>query len=70
MGFRLLEEERNKGYGTGRAIAHLNFGLEKRNSKRIIKRAIKEDAGSISVLEKLAINSKKMTLIFIGTPGR
>jgi len=55
IGFRFFEEEWNKGYATESAIACINYGFEKLNLKRIVGRAMKENTGSIKVLEKIGL---------------
>lgn len=59
IGFRFFEEEWNKGYATESAIACLNYGFKKLNLKRIIGRAMKENIGSIKVLEKIGLKYEK-----------
>lgn len=61
IGFRFFEEEWNKGYATESAIACLQYGFEKLNLKRIIGRAMKENIGSIKVLEKIGLEYEKDT---------
>ncbi|PJR03093.1 GNAT family N-acetyltransferase [Avrilella dinanensis] len=55
IGFRFFGEEWNKGYATESAIACINYGFEKLNLKRIVGRAMKENTGSIKVLEKIGL---------------
>lgn len=59
IGFRFFEEEWNKGYATESAMACLNYGFEKLNLKQIIGRAMKENTGSIKVLEKIGLKYEK-----------
>ena len=65
IGFRFFEEEWNKGYATESAKACLNYGFENLNLKRIIGRAMKENNGSIKVLEKIGLEYEK-DVIFDG----
>lgn len=55
IGFRFFEEEWNRGYATECASACLNYGFEKLKLERIIGRAMKENIGSIKVLQKIGL---------------
>lgn len=59
IGFRFFEEEWNKGYATESVIACINYGLNELKLKRIIGRAMKENMGSIKVLEKAGLKYEK-----------
>ena len=61
IGFRFFEEVWNKGYATESAKACLNYGFEKLKLKRIIGRAMKENMGSIRVLEKIGLEYEQDT---------
>lgn len=61
IGFRFFEEEWNKGYATESAKACLNYGFKKLKLKRIIGRAMKENIGSIKVLEKIGLKYERDT---------
>lgn len=61
IGFRFFEKVWNKGYATESAKACLNYGFEKLNLKRIVGRAMKENIGSIKVLEKIGLEYEKDT---------
>lgn len=65
IGFRFFEEEWNKGYTTESAIACIHYGFEKLKLKRIIGRAMKENVGSIKVLEKIGLEYEK-NAVFAG----
>ena len=59
IGFRLFEEEWNKGYATESASACLQYGFKNLNLKRIVGRAMKENIGSIKVLEKIGLKYER-----------
>jgi len=61
IGFRFFEEEWNKGYATESAVACVKYGFENLKLKRIIGRAMKENIGSIKVLEKIGLKYEKDT---------
>lgn len=55
IGFRFLEEEWNKGYATECARACIDYGFKYLKLKRIIGRAMKDNIGSIKVLENIGL---------------
>lgn len=55
IGFRFFQECWNKGFATESATACLNFGFQTLKINRIIGRAMKENTGSIKVLEKIGM---------------
>ncbi|WP_159799413.1 GNAT family N-acetyltransferase [Flavobacterium sp. MK4S-17] len=59
IGFRFFEEEWNKGYATESAVACVRYGFENLKLKCIIGRAMKENIGSIKVLEKIGLKYEK-----------
>ncbi len=61
IGFRFFEEEWNKGYATESALACVKYGFENLKLKRIIGRAMKENSGSIKILEKIGLKYEKDT---------
>jgi len=61
IGFRFFEEEWNKGYATESAVACVHYGFEKLKLKRIIGRAMKDNIGSIKVLEKIGLKYEEDT---------
>lgn len=61
IGFRFFEKEWNKGYATESAKACIDYGFEKLKLKRIIGRAMKENIGSIKVLEKIGLEFEQNT---------
>lgn len=61
IGFRFFEEEWNKGFATESAVACVQYGFEKLKLKRIIGRAMKENIGSINVLQKIGLKYEKDT---------
>ena len=59
VGFRFFEEEWNKGYATESAKECLTYGFENLKLKKIIGRAMKDNIGSIKVLEKIGLEYEK-----------
>jgi ribosomal-protein-alanine N-acetyltransferase len=55
IGFRFFKKHWNKGYATESAMACLQLGFEKFNMGTIVGRAMKENAASIRVLEKIGL---------------
>ncbi|WP_040282396.1 GNAT family N-acetyltransferase [Psychroserpens damuponensis] len=62
IGFRFFEKEWNKGFATESAKACINYGFKHLNLKRIIGRAMKENFGSIKVLEKIGMAYERDTI--------
>lgn len=59
IGFRFFETHWNKGYATESAKACITYGFQKLHLKRIIGRAMTENAASIKVLEKIGLTFDK-----------
>ena len=59
IGFRFFKNEWNKGYATESAVACVNLGFEKYKMSEIVGRAMKENTGSIRVLEKIGLTYDK-----------
>ncbi len=55
IGFRLFKEYWNMGYATETAKACIDFGFDKFGMTEIVGRAMKENIGSIKVLEKIGL---------------
>jgi RimJ/RimL family protein N-acetyltransferase len=55
IGFRFFKRYWNKGYATEAAHACLKLGFEKFNMQTIVGRAMKQNSGSIRVLQKLGM---------------
>ncbi len=55
IGFRFFEEHWNKGFATESAKACLEYGFEELGLAEIIGRAMKENLGSVKVLEKIGL---------------
>jgi len=55
VGFRFFKKHWNKGYATESAKACLDLGFEKFELQKIVGRAMKENVGSIRVLEKIGL---------------
>ena len=51
--------DRNKGYATESAKECLTYGFENLKLKKIIGRAMKDNIGSIKVLEKIGLEYEK-----------
>lgn len=58
IGFRFFKKHWNKGYAKETAIKCLDFGFNHLNLKRIVGRAMKNNVGSIKVLEKIGMKFK------------
>ncbi|MBB4807754.1 RimJ/RimL family protein N-acetyltransferase [Chryseobacterium defluvii] len=59
IGFRFFEEYWNKGLATESAEACIRYGFEELDLKRIIGRAMAENAASIKVLQKIGLSFEK-----------
>ncbi len=59
IGFRFFKNYWNKGFATETAKKCLEYGLDELKIDRIIGRAMKENIGSIKVLEKIAMKFKE-----------
>ncbi len=55
IGFRFFEKHWNKGYATESAKACLEYGFTELNLNEIVGRAMKENIGSVKVLEKIGM---------------
>ncbi|MBA6157377.1 GNAT family N-acetyltransferase [Tenacibaculum sp. S7007] len=58
IGFRFYRNYWNKGYATETAKKCLDFGFSKLKIEKIVGRAMKENIGSIKVLEKIGMTFK------------
>lgn len=63
IGFRFFENEWNKGYATESAKKCLDYGFNKLGLPKIIGRAMKQNKGSIRVLEKIGLEYEKDTML-------
>lgn len=68
IGFRFFKKYWNKGFATETANACIDFGCNKLGLTEIIGRAMKENIGSIKVLEKIGLSYFK-TYDFNGHEG-
>lgn len=59
IGFRFFKKFWNNGYATESAKACINYGFEKYKLTKIVGRAMKENIGSIRVLEKIGLKYSK-----------
>lgn len=59
IGFRFLKNYWNKGFATETAKKCLEYGFEALKIDRIVGRAMKENIGSIKVLEKIGMKFKE-----------
>ncbi len=59
IGFRFFKNYWNKGFATETAKKCLEYGLDELKIDRIIGRAMKENIGSIKVLEKIGMKFKE-----------
>jgi len=59
IGFRFFKKHWNKGYATESAEACINLGFSKYKMTEIVGRAMKENLGSIRVLEKIGLTYLK-----------
>jgi ribosomal-protein-alanine N-acetyltransferase len=55
LGYRLFQEEWGKGYGTEAAAACLEYGFRELKMPFIIARAMKENIGSIRIMQKIGM---------------
>lgn len=55
IGFRFFQKYWNKGYATESSLACLQLGFKKFNLSKIVGRAMKDNIGSIKVLEKIGL---------------
>lgn len=62
IGFRFFEQQWNKGYATESTKVCLDYGFKHLNLKRIIGRAMKDNIGSIKVLQKIGLVYEKDVL--------
>jgi RimJ/RimL family protein N-acetyltransferase len=58
IGFRFFKKYWNQGFATETAIRCLEYGFDELKIDRIVGRAMKENVGSIKVLEKLGMKLK------------
>ena len=68
IGFRFHRKYWNKGYATETAKRCIEFGFDVLGIERIVGRAMKENTGSIKVLEKIGMTFKT-TFDFDGHEG-
>jgi len=59
VGFRFMRVHWGKGYATEAARASLQYGFNEYSLDRIVGRAMKENAASLRVLEKLGMRFRK-----------
>ena len=59
VGFRFMRVHWGKGYATEAARASLQYGFNEYSLDRIVGRAMKENAASLRVLEKLGMRFQK-----------
>lgn len=59
IGFRFFKKYWNKGFATETAKKCLDFGFNNLNIEKIVGRAMKENIGSIRVLEKIGMTFKE-----------
>jgi ribosomal-protein-alanine N-acetyltransferase len=59
IGFRFYKKHWNKGYATESAQACINLGFNKYKMNKIVGRAMKENMGSLKVLEKIGLTYYK-----------
>ena len=59
IGFRFYRNYWNKGYATETSKKCLDFGFTERGIEKVVGRAMKENLGSIKVLEKIGMTFKE-----------
>lgn len=59
IGFRFFKKYWNKGFATETAKACIDFGFKEFKMKEVVGRAMKENIGSIRVLEKIGLKYYK-----------
>ena len=59
IGFRFYRSYWNKGYATETSKKCLEFGFNELGIEKVVGRAIKENIGSIKVLEKIGMKFKE-----------
>lgn len=59
IGFRFFKKHWNKGFATETALRNLDFAFKEMKIKRIVGRAMKDNIGSIKVLEKIGMSYHK-----------
>ncbi len=68
IGFRFDRRYWNMGYATETSKKCINFGLSELGIEKIVGRAMKENIGSIKVLQKIGMTFKK-NFDFLGREG-
>ncbi len=68
VGYRFLKKYWGKGYATEAALACLEYGFKKLHLPQVVGRAMKDNLGSIRVLEKIGLLYQRPDLC-AGEPG-
>src|SRR5690606_23387280 len=68
IGFRFDRSYWNMGYATETSKMCINFGLSELRIEKVVGRAMKENVGSIKVLEKIGMTFKE-NFDFLGREG-